>query len=270
MKVDFIYDGEYLSDYGMTICDFDSASDTEVVTAGSELNWNQVPVRHGDVFLTTNSTYDNVLETTFQICKFSCHSGGIEPLEYDEQRALFRWLNRKEPHMLKIIDDEDVSYAYVGFEGSFNISKIEIAGQIYGYELHFVSNRPFAIGDLVKEYITVTADNLVHEIRNDSDEIGFIYPKSVRITCRAAGDLKIVNTFENRETIIKGCANGEIITFDEFFNITDSPSNEIQDRFNFIFFRIANSYRNNKNIITFSIPCEFEFQYYPIVKGVSL
>lgn len=273
MHKDFVFAGENLRDYGMIICDFDLSAGVKTVTAGSEINWNQVSTNNGTIHLSTNATYDSVLETTFHICKYTVDNNisNIEPLSFHEQRELFRWLNRKEPYLFRLISDEDYTQSYVWFEGSFNISKIEINSKVYGYELHFVANRPFAVGDLeiIKMHFTET-NNLSYSFDDESDEIGYIYPKLITIKCKSDGNLTIHNSIEDRTTEIKDCKDGEIITFDEFFNITDSLNNAIQDRFNFLFFRIANSYTNRKNKVTTSLPCEITIEYYPIIKGVSL
>ena len=69
---------------------------------------------------------------------------GYDNLEIsiDELRSLSKWLNRKEFHKFKILSDE---YLDIYFEASFNISKIELNGKIYGLELTLKTNRPFAL-----------------------------------------------------------------------------------------------------------------------------
>ena len=51
---------------------------------------------------------------------------------------------------------------------------------------------------------------------------------------------------------------------------TSLSSHKIYNDFNFVFFRIANTYANNKNIISVNIPCEITIKYYPVAKGVGL
>ena len=101
-----------------------------------------------------------------------------------------------------------------------------------------------------------------------SDEIGYIYP-DLKIICLESGKLELYNSNENRKTIIENCSANEVINFSE--NLVFSSSNEshkIQNDFNYIFFRIANSYGNRKNIISSSIPVDIEFSYSPYVKVV--
>lgn len=266
---DFEYDGQYLRDFGMIIGSIGSSSSSDVVSIGSELNWNTVPVRNGTLHLSTTPTYDNVIETTFHIYKFRC--GGpreLEALTVDEQRELTRWLNRKEPHLLRVISDEP-AYSYAFFEGSFNLSKIELAGMIVGYELHFVSNRPFAIGDPVEIHIEADTTNYVYEFEDESDEIGYIYPKTLSIVCKSSGTLTIKNSIEDRSTEFYDCVVNEVITVDDTLSFS-SDSRELQTAFNYVFFRIANTYTDRTNRLEISIPCEITFEYVPIIKGVGL
>lgn len=108
------------------------------------------------------------------------------------------------------------------------------------------------------------------KIIDESDDIGYIYP-DIQIKCLSSGDLKITNSIENRTTIIKNCSTNEVISVDENLNISTSlSSHKLYNDFNFVFFRIANSYENNQNIISVNIPCEITIKYYPVAKGVGL
>ena len=164
---------------------------------------------------------------------------------------------------------KDPVYTYAYFEGSFNLSKIESAGKTVGYELHFISNRPFAIGEPIKKKIIADTSNYVYEFTDYSDEIGYIYPKTLTIVCKTNGDLTIKNSIEERSTEIYDCETNEIITFDDSLSFS-SDSREIQNAFNYVFFRIANTYTNRVNRLEISIPCEITFEYIPIIKGVGL
>ena len=44
---DFEYDGQYLSDYGFIICNFNGSSDFDVVSAGSKITFNTVSRHRG-------------------------------------------------------------------------------------------------------------------------------------------------------------------------------------------------------------------------------
>ena len=257
------------SDFGLIVCKINSDLGVETSSAGSELNFNTVPVKNGNLYLTTDTTYDTVLESTFQVCKYESKKGVI-PISEKEQREISRWLNRKQLSILKLYSDTDM-FDYAMFEGSFNINKIVLNGDVIGYELHFISNRPFAFGKPIHKTIKANIANYKYNIIDVSDEVGYIYPTKLKIKCLSSGDLTLHNSIEDRTTIIKNCESGEIITFDKFLNISSSnQTHKIQNDFNYIYFRIANSYTSRNNQITISIPCEIIFEYKPVIKGVSL
>lgn len=247
----------------------------ETLNVGAELNFNTVSIQHGALSLNTDISYDSVLETTFHVCKIDCQKNTLEELSIDEQRDISCWLNRKIPRTLRIISD-DPTYDYLFFEGTFNLNKVEINGKFIGYELHFVSNRPFALGTPIRVTINATTPNYTYRLYNESDEVGHIYPKRLYIECLADADsLTITNSLENRITEIKNCSKGEIIIIDDLFNISsqmpdDMELHKIQNDFNYIYFRIGSSYKNRLNILTISHPCKIIFDYAPIIKGVGL
>lgn len=271
MYTGFIYDGISTESLGLIICELDSSGEVETVTVGSEINWNRISINKGTKHPSTSATYDNILNQTFKIMKYDCKTSKISPFTSEERRFISRWLNREDEHELQMIGGDDI-YNYVHFEGSFNLSEIRINGEICGYELYFESNRPFAIGNLTREYIiSDDSGNYTKTIYDTSDKIGFLYPKKLTIKCLSSGNLTIHNSIEDRKTAIDNCSEGEIITFDDALNFSTSlPSHEIQEDFNYTFFRIANTVDNRKNTLTISLPCAITIEYYPVIKGVSL
>lgn len=266
--IDFEYDDQLASSWQLRICEVDSMIGIVTSTAGSEINFNQVSLQKGALWFTTDTTYDSVLEANFQVCKYDKNKGIVE-LDIDEQRSITRWLNRDEPHKLRLISIDN-SYDYVLFEGSFNLQKIETRSGVIGYELHFVSNRPFAIGETVKRRINMEP-NKPYKVENVSDKSGYIYPK-VKIVCNENGKLELYNKMENRTTIIKNCVKDEIITMDESLNISSSirSDSQLAKDFNYRFFRIANTYSNKINTIQSSLNCTITIEYNPVIKGISL
>ena len=264
--IDFEYDGILASDYDLMICSFDSTG-VETVDCGSAITFNTVPLLNGTRYALTSTLYENDTEYTFQICKSSCLAK-LTPFDTDEQRRIFRWLNRNDGfHKLKIIQE---GYENIFFEGSFNVKTIQISGEVQGFELTFISNRPFALFEKERFIINADTSNYTYCFEDISDNIGYIYP-DIKIKCNSSGDLKIHNSVENRTTVIKNCSAGEVITCDEFLNISSSfSSHKLYDDFNFVFFRIANRFDEIKNTLTISIPCEITIEYNPIVKGVGM
>lgn len=262
--IDFEYDGYRLSDFGYIICQFDSKS-AETVSNGSQIKFNTTPILHGAKHLLTDTEYDECLETTFCICKNPCNSesGDVEIITLEESRQLTRWLNRKEFCEFRPIQG-DFENIYV--EGSFNINNIKRNGDIVGLELHLTTNRPFALHRPIKYDYILTPQNRTIKINDISDEIGYLYPDEVEITCAYDGNLIIHNSIENRDTVIKNCQATEVITLKQPIITTSLASHKIQNDFNFNFLRIANTFRERMNVLTFSMPCRVKIKYTPIRK----
>ena len=257
---DFEYDGLNLSDFGFMICSFDSKG-VETISNGSTITFNTVSMFNGNKKELTSIEYEDCLESTFQICKKVCDYDNLE-ISIDEIRLLTRWLNRKEFHKFKILNEE---YFDIYFEGSFNISKIEIDGKVYGLELELKTNRPFALMEPQKIVIKNLENDGVHYISDFSDEEGYIYPK-VTIEIKESGNLNIYNEIEDRTTSILNCTYDEIITMDYPIIETSLKTHKIQNDFNWNFFRIANKLNNKNNKLTISLRCNITIEYSPIVK----
>lgn len=257
---DFEYAGRKLSSFGMVICNFgDKGLDT--ISNGSQITFNTISTLGGSKHRLTSTTYDDCLEATIQICKSSCDSGIME-ISSTEFREIVKWLNRKKFLKFKILDEDHIDLYY---EASFNISRIEIDGKLYGLELEVTTNRPFALKEPRIMTIRNTEQNGRHSINDTSYEEGYIYPH-VEIIVNEDGNLKIHNAIENRDTYIGNCVAGEIITLDYPVIQSSISSHNIQNDFNWNFFRIANTYENSRNDLTISLPCTIKIEYSPIVK----
>lgn len=257
---DFLYGNKKLSDFGFVICNF-SDKGLDTVSDGCQISFNTVPIWGGAKNELTSTQYEECLGTTLQICKHSC-AGDIQEINPIEHRNITRWLNRKSYLKFKPLSKE---YVDLYFEASFNISRIELDGRLFGFELEVFTNRPFAL----KEPITISIKNLEqdgkHSINDISYEEGFIYPHT-EITVSEDGNLKIHNAIENRDTYIANCVAGEIITMDYPIISSSVSSHNIQNDFNWKFFRVANTFDNSRNDLTVSLPCTIKVEYSPIVK----
>ncbi len=182
------------------------------------------------------------------------------PLE--ELCGLMNWLNRKEFHKFKLLDDE---YIDLFFEASFNINKIEIGGKILGLELTMITNRPFALREPRILTIKNSIENGTKFIFDTSDEEGYIYPHT-EITILKDGNLTIINSLDDKILSISNCSVGEIITLDYPIIQSSLQSHNIQNDFNWNFFRIGNTFKNKRNDLTISIPCEIKVTYSPVTK----
>lgn len=257
---DFEYDGIKLSDKGFAICYF-GGKGLDTVSNGSVITFNTVPTLNGSKHKLISTQYDECLSATIQICKNSC-SGDVMEISSSDFRELTKWLNRKKFLKFKILDEDHIDLYY---EASFNISRIELDGKLYGLELEVITNRPFAL----KEPRVINIKNIVehgkYSINDTSYEEGYIYPY-MEITIEQGGILEIHNAIEDRKTTIKNCIAGEIITMDYPIIKSSELSHNIQNDFNWNFFRIANTYENSRNDLTVSLPCSIKIKYSPIVK----
>lgn len=256
---DFIFAGRTLSSFGMILCRFDS-SGIETID-GVQISFNNVSTLNGAKSELTSVVYEKNLETTIQICRNPCNSKDME-IDFVIYRELTKWLCRKKYLKLKFLDDSTID---LYCEAIINVNKIELGGKIVGLELNISTNRPF----LLKEQKTIVINNKVqngkHSINDESYEEGHIYPIT-EITVSQSGDLKIHNAMENRDTIIKNCVAGEVITMNYPVIQSSLPSHNIQNDFNWNFFRIANTYEESRNDLTISLPCIIKVKYSPIVK----
>lgn len=303
-----MYDNINLSDFGMIICTFGEKG-LETISNGSVITFNTVSTIGGSKFSSTSTEYEECLEATIQICKNPCGSNAME-ISSAEFRQLTKWLNRKKFLKFKILDED---YADLYFEASFNISRIEIDGRLYGLELEARTNRPFALkdpkttiiqtrysyvwerfylnngkdkGESTGKYVTSYDRNSYpddgvknkyyyvyagdkfenkHSINDTSYEEGYIYPHT-EIIISQDGDLNIYNAIEDRNTYIANCVAGEVITMDYPVIQSSVSTHNIQNDFNWDFFRVANTFNNSRNDLTISLPCIIKVNYSPIVK----
>jgi len=257
--LDFEFDGKRLSDFGMILCKFDSGGIDTV--DGVQISFNTVSTLNGAKHELVSTVYEDCLETTLQICKHSC-TDGIQEITATEHRELTKWLSRKKFLKFKILDND---YIDLYFEVMFNISKIEMNGGIVGFELDVKTNRPFAL----KEPRIINIENIVtngkHSVNDISYEEGYIYPYT-EITISENGDLNIHNALEDRSTYIANCVAGEVITMEYPIIRSSISSHNIQNDFNWNFFRVANTFENSRNDLTISLPCSIKIKYSPIVK----
>ena len=175
MKIrDFIYDGKTLSSFGFIVCNFGSKG-LDTVADGAQISFNTVPVLGGSKHRLTSVEYEECLETTIQICKASCGED-IAEISSTEHRQLTKWLNRKRFLKFKPLSEE---FADLYFEASFNISKIELDGRLYGLELDIVTNAPFALREPYVVTVT-TKKKYTWEKYNkmDNEIVGLYYEKA--------------------------------------------------------------------------------------------
>lgn len=258
---DFEYDGVKLSDLHFMICSFDSGRGMETVSYGGDLTFNKVSEYNGKHWLLTNSLYEESLTATFSICPDPCYFDIEAGIDDATHRTIMRWLNKRTFAKFKPI----VPGSGVHFFGSFVVKGQLIDGKLIGYELTLETDRPFGIDEPVTYTFTVN-QNGNYTIMDTSDEIGHIYPR-MEITPTADGTLNIWNSMDDEwATTITDCVAGELIILDHPMVSTSSASHKIQQCFDYNFPRICNTFLDNENILTFSLPCTVRLTYSPIRK----
>lgn len=279
---DFEYDGQYLSDFGFIICQFDASNGTNIVSSGSTITFNTVSQHRGAYFGLAGTKYEECIQTTFDICKNPDIHKDMR-ITTEEYRNLARWLNRKEFLQLNFIDDVDYDTYYEPYyyDASFNIDKIKLHEVLYGMRLTMQTNRPFAYGKTITKILDATDESIYnkfystqnpnYKIEDKSDEIGYIYPK-ITITVTKDCNIRIYNYSTVDTMIINNCKKNEVITVD-YPTITSEVPEEMEDfvhdlanDFNFGFIRIGNKYNNRTNRLGIWGYCTVKFEYNPIVK----
>ena len=256
---DFEYDGIRLSDMGFMTCTFDKESD--VVTPSSTIELTMVSFNNGTDNIVVKVKHNSNVEFTFQICNTNfCNDGDSFVSSYDVSK-IFQWLNRKKVLKFKPIDDNGL-FTNVYFTGTFNVSTIEFGGNIIGFELSFISNKPYALTDVyVRE--SGEAKNWTFTIEDISEDDGILYPE-VKIEITKKGDLSIKNSRAKGLCNISGCVEGEKINIS--YPIITSTEENISERFNWNFPMIYNDFRNKRNEFEVSLPCNIEMHYSPAIK----
>lgn len=259
---DFEYDGLLLSDLGFMICQFDESTGFASSSAGSNLDVTTIMQNSGRKHLIVNSSYQDSYSPTFSICK---KSGG--QISTDEYGFIMHWLNR--PKFCKLViltpDWQQINYMCV-----FNLEKVEHRGKIIGFNLTAITDSAFGWGDPIQDDFVIETAYGTHDILDESDEIGYAYPDSLKITCQGDGDLIVSNSIEpDRRMKISDCTSGEIIELNgKTFEVSSSTDDNIYDRFNFTYLRIANTSLDAINTLRFTLPCSVSLIYTPARKVV--
>lgn len=262
--VDFQYNGETLSEYGLMVCSFDGGDET--IDIGSKISMNKVKAPHSHRYMYTSLSYEDTLPAVIQVCKFSCGSDDYVLTE-PELRAIMRWLNRKGYYKFKPIYDELV-YTDVYYNATFNVQLIKIGGDVVGLELTLDTDSPYGYSEPIRYDFTFNSwkDKLI--IQDYSDDAGYVYC-DVTIKCLEDGDLTITNSLDQKnKTVIYNCKTDEVITLRGQYKLIESSEYHptLYNDFNYNFIRICNAGSYVENVFTSSLKCEVSITYSPIRK----
>lgn len=259
---DFSYDGVRLSDLGYMICRFGGGG-IDTIQNGSEISFNTVPSKNGQQHYLTSSVYEDCITATIQICKNQCDFGTME-ISVAEQREIMRWLNSRTFKKLRFIDT-DGELARIYYNASFNVSRVDIDGRTVGFELEVYTDRPYALQEPVSIKIENDDPGEVLSYYSESDEEGFLYPE-MKMKIKGDGDLTVHSITENRDMVIRGCKTDEVITVSYPIISSSIEEHEVMNDFNWVFYRVSNTFRSSKNEFTVTLPCSIEITYSPVVK----
>lgn len=264
---DFIFGDKKLSDYNGMI-GYMETSPSSTVNMGSELTYD---------YYNNNSTwknkilvakYETPIEFTIDIFKSDC-GGDKQYFSESEISSIMRWLNQKEWNKFFPVYDDD-TFPNIYYEGSFpTITAIWQNGRVIGFTLVFQCSSPF--GYIDNSYSLYVQPEIPITLYNQSDEIGFATP-IFEIEILADGDLEITNSLEPNKMVINNCSLGEIITLDsEHLVITtsDDDHSKIYNDFNYNYIKLWSLEKTNKNVLTFSLPCNVKINY-QIIKKVGV
>ena len=290
--VDFEFDGRRLSDFGCIMTSFNGI-ETNIVESGASATFITANSSGSDIYNVFSSSYDAPFSATFTIIKDPCATSSrlithnkdyfktsgndilIIPCllgtNYDdpyftpaEANLIQSWLCRRTDYCkFKILNSGYDNYYWNGW---FSSHQHMMGDHIAGFELVFTADAPYAYHEDITTTYTCTA-NTAFVIDSASYEEGYIIPSMV-ITCKAAGDLSIINQRDNKPMIINNCANNEVITIDgkTLYIESSRAAHDLTQDFNFYYPRIFTSYANKENLFQTSLACTIEVTYAPAIK----
>lgn len=246
----FTYNGQSTDEHDVIICSFDGGNSE--ATSGGKIEITNVKAPNANTWSKTNAAYKEPLSFTFSICKNPCLADSKEAFIFSpsDQIDIRRWLECKEYHDL-CFDSEDMENIY--FRSYITLTEQKQSGHIIGYNLTVTCDAPWGwsekrIAHLYSQKDSSGKETGVVEIFDSSEEIGSVTPY-VELTAIDGGTIELHNENTNDTTIIENCAAGEVITLTSSYRISsDRKEHEhLNDDFNWVFPRIQNSYKSNRN-----------------------
>lgn len=259
--MDFMFDGEKLSDRGYSVC-YDGTQDEEL--AVSSMVYETIKASLSDVVHKVAHNYEENYTRTFAVMKSPCDNDDYIMSEEDVSE-MTRWLVRKQYKIFRYIDEEGEPYP-TWYKVQNTVSKIIYGEQIIGLTITVNSNAPYGFSD---ENVISWDEENTELVTVESDEEGYIYP-DMTITVLEDGNLLITNDVEDgRVCLVKNVTADEVITITGGDIQQISSSNDEHDLsvdFNYVFPRLVTTYGNYENNITVNLASEKELRYCGIRK----
>lgn len=263
--IDFIFDGQKLSQYSSVVCSLtNSSTGAEVINIGSKLTFNTINNNTSNQFRLSWAQYDEPYQVTFQISKLNCEDVNdvvYTDLEISEMR---RWLMRKEYKEFKPIY-EDGELSSVFYVGSFTeVQPITLGEDVMGFECTFMSDSACGYHEDKRNAFELNAGESF-SIYDTSDMVGFIYPKITIAVHEDIDMFELQNENTGKITQIANLEENEVIVIDcKNKIITSSKTHKgLANDFNYIFPKLYNDIRNERNVFTVSDACTITFRYRP-------
>lgn len=270
LATDFIYDGEYLSNLGYMVCEFDEGSGFQSAATFSKIDMSTVDTYGKRKSYKVGLEYKDNVELEFGICK---DPAAWPPQEKyftdDEVRQLCRWLNRNEFHEFGLYDITD-QFEVIYFNCTFNIELVRHKEKTAGLKLTMISDAPYGYGKA--ETVTMNFSSSSSAVLvDDSDDEGIIYPYT-QITCKSAGTLVLKNSMTGCDVEVEECSSGEVITFSGPELIISSSirsDSELAQKFNYSYPSIGCTFNNRENTFTCTLGATVVMTYSPVIKNIS-
>ncbi|MCX4315410.1 MAG: hypothetical protein OSJ52_02040 [Lachnospiraceae bacterium] len=258
----FIYNEISSDKMGVMLCNF-GRSGLETTSAGEKIELSTQKLSGRDRWYHYSSTFGEALSFTLHIIKTD-----KSRMERHEIAEYSRWLQRRDGY--KKFQFLGTEFAGIEFYAiATELNELSVGNVTYGLEVKMMTDAPYGVSAKLSKTISFTGDNTYTDF-NHSDEYGYLYP-DLNIVVQAAGDLTITNQFEARQTVIRNCQAGELLTLNgELRQITSSKPYQLEDRFNWKWLRFCKTDKNSQNILSASLPCIVTVTYRNIRKvGVS-
>lgn len=258
--MDFIFDGERLSEKGYMMC-YDGVDEEEL--SASSMVYNTIKASLSDVVHKVSHTYEENYTRTFAIMKSPCVDQEYFLTE-DDISLLSKWLVRKQYKVFRYIDisedeeEEDVPHP-VWYKVQNTLSKIYYGDNVIGLTVTVNANAPYGFADTTTEVWNTASKTITVA----TDEEGYIYPNFI-ITMAEGGNLQLTNSRENRTTTINNVVSGEVITINggDTQQITSSvAAHDLSVDFNYLFPRLCAEYGNYSNTLATNLSCNITMTY---------
>ena len=158
-------------------------------------------------------------------------------IDPNKAKRLLRWLtgSRENAWMDVYNRDRKIVCSYLGRFTEVKFQKMD--ARIIGIRATFTSISPWAFSDVKEVKMKINQGTTTFNIDNDTDDLySYVYPSMQFKNTYNNGELHVVNTTTNNETIFKNLQQGEVINIDSNFVVySDNAHRIFNEDFNFEF-----------------------------------